>query len=91
VLAAMVSAGVVVGAGTQPSFAASGSFREFAIPTKASRPFNVTTGPDGNIWFTETGAGKIGRITPRGVITEFPLGNSMSGPQDITTGPDGNL
>jgi FKBP-type peptidyl-prolyl cis-trans isomerase len=28
-------------------------------------------GPDGNIWFSEFHAGKIGRITPTGQITEF--------------------
>src|SRR5262249_35681208 len=50
----------------------------------------ITTGPDGNLWFTEANFGVIGRITPAGVITEV-VANVGSGPQEITTGPDGNL
>lgn len=50
----------------------------------------VTVGPDGNLWFTEQGASKIGRITTAGVITEFPL-PAGTGPTRITSGPDGNL
>ena len=42
------------------------------MPTAGSRPFGITTGPDGNLWFTEYGGDKIGRITPSGTITEFP-------------------
>jgi streptogramin lyase len=54
-------------------------------------PNGITTGPDGNLWFTEYGSGKIGRITPGGVINEFLLPNPNSGPFSITSGPDGNL
>src|ERR1035438_7398253 len=50
----------------------------------------ITAGPDGNVWFTEYRAGKIGRITPAGVITEFSI-PSGGNPQDIRLGPDGNL
>src|SRR5882672_6968588 len=47
-------------------------------------------GPDGNLWFTEHDAHKIGKVTPMGEITEFsiPSGNS---PGRIATGADGNL
>jgi streptogramin lyase len=46
---------------------------------------SITTGPDGNLWFTEGGA--IGRMTPNGQITAFPLpSSSVSG--DITSGSD---
>ena len=38
--------------------------------------FAITAGPDGNLWFTETGANGIGRITPAGVVTEFSPGIS---------------
>lgn len=51
----------------------------------------ITTGPDGALWFTETVAGKIGRITTAGVITEYALPASNSYPFGITTGPDGAL
>ena len=32
----------------------------YQIPTASSVPNSATTGPDGNIWFTETGTNKIG-------------------------------
>jgi virginiamycin B lyase len=33
---------------------------------------SIAVGADGNLWFTETDASNIGRITSSGVITEFP-------------------
>ena len=56
----------------------------------------ITSGPDGNIWFTESGINKIARMTPAGsatpgVVTEFAIPTPDSGPIDITTGPDGAL
>jgi streptogramin lyase len=63
----------------------------FTIPPgRATDPFNMTVGADHNLWFTETGGLKIGRITPAGVITEF----SITGAQSllgIVSGPDGNI
>jgi streptogramin lyase len=68
------------------------SVTEFPIPAADSNPFGITRGPDGNLWFTESLAGKIGRITPAGVITEFSAGLTPgSQPAEITAGPDGNL
>ena len=65
---------------------------EFPIPTAAAGPFFITPGPDGNVWFTENSANKIGRFNPTtGAITEFPTPTAMSGPEGITAGPDGNL
>ncbi len=64
---------------------------EFPLPSANSLPSGITVGPDGNLWFTETGANKIGRITTAGVITEFPIPTANSQPNGITTGPDGNL
>ena len=67
---------------------------EFPIPTSGGDIYDnlesITAGPDGNLWFTESDANKIGRITTAGVVTQFPLpaGNT---PTSITTGPDGNL
>jgi hypothetical protein len=52
----------------------------------------ITSGPDGNLWFTDYDAGAVGRITPSGVITEFSAGLTANiGPWGITSGPDGNL
>ena len=53
---------------------------EFPIPTSASSPAGIAAGPDGNLWFTEVDANKIGRITPAGVVTEFPIPTAGSVP-----------
>jgi streptogramin lyase len=74
-----------------PGLAAAQAITEFPIPTPASSPFGIATGPDGNLWFTERVATKIGRITPGGVFTEFPVPTAGSEPRGITAGPDGNL
>jgi streptogramin lyase len=58
-----------------------------------SEPAEVTKGPDGNVWFTQLGAGApIGRITPLGEVTALSTGISPgSEPFGITTGPDGDV
>jgi hypothetical protein len=60
-----------------------GVVTEFRIPTTTpptaddpqgtADPRFIEAGSDGNLWFTELLANKIGRITPAGVITEFPV------------------
>src|SRR5262249_59385224 len=69
------------------------SVTEFPIMNDTnSRPEGITRGPDGNLWFIETSANRIGRITPAGVVTEFSAGMTPnSQPQEITARPDGNL
>lgn len=64
---------------------------EFPIPSPSNHPGSITTGPDGNLWFTEGPAGAIGRITTDGVVTEFPLPTPDYAPPNIVAGPDGNL
>ncbi|OLC25897.1 MAG: hypothetical protein AUJ02_09970 [Chloroflexi bacterium 13_1_40CM_3_65_12] len=54
-------------------------------------PQRITTGPDGNLWFTEAFSNRIGRMTPAGTLTEFPLPMARSNPRAIVAGPDGNL
>ena len=65
----------------------------FPEPTGLS-PFEITRGPDGNLWFTvqdiATNSGKIGKIDYTGAITEYTVpGESL--PWDITSGHDGKL
>ena len=64
---------------------------EFPLEHPDSRPYTIVTGPDGNLWFTESDRGSIGRITPTGTVTEFDLPYANSGPYGITLGADGNL
>jgi virginiamycin B lyase len=63
----------------------------FPTPTASAGPESITVGPDGNLWFTEVTANKIGRITPAGVITEFAVPTANAAPNAITAGPDGQL
>jgi hypothetical protein len=51
----------------------------------------IVAWPDGNLWFTESAANRIGRITTGGDITEFPLAGDGRQPTAIAVGPDGNL
>src|SRR5262249_55501472 len=53
---------------------------EYPIPTPNSGSSNITVGPDGNFWFTETSANKIGHVTTRGFFMEFPLPTTNSQP-----------
>src|SRR2546423_404168 len=64
---------------------------EYTVPTNSSNPAAITRGPDGNLWFVESNASSIARITAGGVITEFLTPTPNSTPLRIVTGPDGNL
>ena len=37
---------------------------EHRIPTPDSRPYILAEGPDGHVWFCESGPGQIGRLFP---------------------------
>jgi len=79
--------------GLETRFLLATGITEFAsLPTASSQPDAITTGPDGNIWFTEVGrVNGIGRLAPDGTLLgETPLANN-SLPAAITVGPDGNL
>lgn len=65
-----------------------GTLTEYTLPAGGKRPVYIVSGPDGNVWFTETG--KIGRITPDGRITQYPLPEAGD-PNGMTIGPDGAL
>jgi virginiamycin B lyase len=53
-------------------------------------PIDITTGPDGALWFTNAANNTIGRITTAGVVTNF-ADPSIGSPNGITAGPDGAL
>ena len=81
---------------------ASGGVAEYPVPdaiTPGSSCFGcgqaslgrIVAGADGNLWFTNGGQYKIGRVTPSGAITQFGLPAIVGGPEGITSGPDGNI
>ena len=73
--------------------APTGHFKLFRVPTNASQPRDITLGPDGNMWFTESdiNVSQIGRIDAAGTITEFVVPTRFSQPSQIVAGPDGAL
>src|SRR5437588_6619343 len=79
-----------------------GAMTEFPLPTVQANPMGVPdmgsspsaiiVGPDGAMWFVETGADQIGRGSSEGLITEYPLPSRNrvhANPDGIVAGPDG--
>ncbi|MGA2162992.1 MAG: hypothetical protein ABSH36_00815 [Solirubrobacteraceae bacterium] len=62
---------------------------EYSLPS-GSDPQDITTGPEGDLWFTEynesTGASGIGKMTTSGTVTSYALPVD-SEPFGITAGP----
>jgi virginiamycin B lyase len=75
---------------TPNSRPATGAISEFPLPNANSQPWEITAGPDGNVWFTECSGNRIGRIAPDGVISEFSVPTPASQPNTIRRGPDLN-
>lgn len=72
----------------------------FVIPSKATTPTEmnkgswprgITVGPDGQIWFAEMAANKIGRVTLTGEFTELEIPTKDAQAYGVVTGPDQNL
>ncbi|HKY76707.1 MAG TPA: hypothetical protein VJS45_11225, partial [Acidimicrobiia bacterium] len=60
-------------------------------PGSEINPRGIMAGPDGAMWFVESGGDQIGRITTDGVITEYPLprrDTERSWPTGPILGPD---
>jgi len=66
---------------------------EYALPGgPAARPNDITSGPDGDLWFTEPGDNKIGRMDTSGtLLEEDSVPTASSGAQGIVTGSDQNI
>ncbi|MGB8648209.1 MAG: hypothetical protein WCF84_23430 [Anaerolineae bacterium] len=67
---------------------------EFKIPATAADAGGIVAGPDGALWFVETAANKIGRISTAGLVTEYAVPTSGAIDTDqgfIAVGPDGAL
>ncbi len=85
----------------------SGAITEYPLPACTNgcnlfapggpSPVGIAAGPDGALWFAESGANAIGRITTSGAITIYTLPNPHAPnyfnniPESITAGADGAM
>lgn len=54
-----------------------GVITEYGVPTPASEPTGIDTGPDGRVWFVESKGDKVAVLTPSsGIIQEIDVGYS---------------
>ncbi|MGI8689706.1 MAG: Vgb family protein [Thermomicrobiales bacterium] len=93
-LAALLIAALIGGAVPTNPVSAEAGVTPFTIPATGSTATAITRGSDGNVWFLESAANKVGVITPAGDITQYDL--PATDPKsylddDMTAGPDGNL
>lgn len=67
----------------------------YSTDSSLDQPAAITTGPDGALWFTNSGGGalgnSIGRITTDGTFSGPYEGNGMYAPGGLVSGPDGAL
>ena len=63
VFVASVVALAVAVAGPAATAATAGKVTHFHLKGDSNRPYSIVTGPDGNLWFTESDGNSIGRIT----------------------------
>jgi virginiamycin B lyase len=62
-----------------------GAVTEFPTPTPGSLVQGITSGPDGNLWFTE-GAGQIGRIVPTSLPPSSLVAATLPQSRSISVG-----
>jgi virginiamycin B lyase len=63
----------------------------YTIPTRGAQPWGIVSGPDAALWFTESGAGKIGRVTTDGAFSEYALPTRNGKPQGLAFDRNGSL
>jgi streptogramin lyase len=85
----LASAIVLAAASAQSAFAT--QVTQFPLEPN-SKPGYITQGPEGNLWFSDNGTYKLGRLLPSGQLSEFELGLPKNADLlAITTGPEGDL
>jgi Streptogramin lyase len=72
----------------RPVSAATGVFREQAIPGSPAGATEVVRGPDGGFWFTEFDGNRIGTLSRDGQYREFNVPTPDAGPRGIASSFD---
>ncbi|WP_234010462.1 hypothetical protein [Streptomyces sp. SPB074] len=78
-------------AGALARLAPDGRITEHPLPDReTARPHAVTVAPDGTVWCTAWGTGRVCALAPDGTMLAYePLPGEAPEPHGITTGPDG--
>jgi len=67
-------------------------FEEIVLPGKESLPFALTIDEDGKVWYSTTGAGKIGFINPQdNSVVQISTDIILQGPESLLFDDKGNL
>jgi virginiamycin B lyase len=81
---------VAVPALAGPAVAEAGQVSVYPLADSFAGPFGITSGPDGNVWFTEQNTGRVGKMAPDGTfLADYPT--TYGDLRYIRPGPDGNL
>ncbi len=64
---------------------------QYTIPTASSQPMGIAVGSDGNLWFTEFAASKLGQLLHGGHIMEQVTPSRKAEPNGIASGSGPNL
>ena len=67
-------------------------FEEIVLPGKESLPFALTVDENGKVWYSTTGAGKIGFINPQdNSLVQISTDITLQGPESLVFDEKGNL
>jgi virginiamycin B lyase len=83
-LAGALAASLLISSTVAGAESGKGKVKEYAL--RAGNPIGITSGPDGNVWFT-TSDSKLGRITRSGHITEFSIPQPPTCTTNCAPGP----
>lgn len=62
---------------------------EFAVGHRSDGPYGIAADPDGAIWFTMAGTGKVGRFIPPDDLRLFDLSDPECRPTSIVASSQG--
>src|SRR5947208_16670863 len=88
-LTALIACVGLLSLSSAPAWAKAGTITEFPTPTGSSDPIGITTGPDGNLWFTAGTDIERMRTAASGTVIQVP--QPTRGRLSITAGPEPTL